>query len=168
MKTNTLLMAAGGAAGSYALYQYLNREKLTLQAKLNRNLVFSPGGVSGFPVSPILTAVKVPMVSSSHYKESESTGILAALDRIQSQYGTIAREVALLTRVPYRLILAMIFIESNGDQRIISSAGAVGLMQIIPTTATSVVALENIKKRLTQQESEYLRLFLKSRLDCIL
>jgi soluble lytic murein transglycosylase-like protein len=164
-----LITALALAAGAVVVANMMEEEKLTLAAKLNRNISFTENkALAGAPEGKPVTEIKLPMVSSNFYTQDSIPAVKDSLDSLESRFGKIIEVVSKLTNVPYELILSLIFIESNGNAKAVSSVGATGLMQLIPSTATSVVALENIKKRLTQGEKDYLRVFLGSRLDCIL
>lgn len=53
-----------------------------------------------------------------------------------TRYSEWIRQAAILYQIPEELIRAVIMVESNYDPRAVSSAGAQGLMQLIPETAT--------------------------------
>ena len=67
----------------------------------------------------------------AQYRVSRGT-----IERIASQYGTDIQEATLGTNVSPALILAVIGVESGGNKDALSSAGAEGLMQLMPATAT--------------------------------
>lgn len=115
-----------------------------------------------------ISTIPIPMVDYAHYSSHELPQIQDRLSEIEAKYGNIMLAAQGVTKVPYDLILTMIYIESAGNPRAVSHAGAVGLMQLIPDTAVFVVAMENIKKRLSIYEQEWLRETIGSRLDCIL
>ena len=60
---------------------------------------------------------------------------LAALHQIASAHGTDIMVSTIGTRVSPALVLAVIAVESAGDSRAVSRAGAQGLMQLMPNTA---------------------------------
>ena len=60
---------------------------------------------------------------------------LQAMQEIADAYGTEILKATLDTRVSPALVLAVIGIESAGKPAALSSAGALGLMQLIPATA---------------------------------
>lgn len=76
---------------------------------------------------------------------------LQHLQDIASKYGTDILKATLGTNVSPALVLAVIGIESAGRRDAVSSAGAVGLMQLIPATAArfgvtdSTDPVQNIK-----------------------
>lgn len=53
-----------------------------------------------------------------------------------TRYDEWIRQAAILYQIPEELIRAIILCESNYDPRAVSPAGAIGLMQLIPETAT--------------------------------
>jgi hypothetical protein len=57
------------------------------------------------------------------------------LQEVADKYGTDILRATLDTRVSPALVLAVIGIESAGNSKAVSHAGAVGLMQLIPATA---------------------------------
>jgi soluble lytic murein transglycosylase-like protein len=107
------------------------------------------------------------MVPEAFYKLSELPLIQKKLDAISQKYGTLIREASRLTNVPLELILSFAFIESGGDAMAVSKAGAVGIMQLQPQSATDMIHLEYSKERLSDEEKSVLRQTLKTRLDCI-
>lgn len=60
---------------------------------------------------------------------------LQALQQIAQSYGTDILRETVGTRVSPALVLAVISVESSGRQDAVSSAGAAGLMQLMPATA---------------------------------
>lgn len=73
---------------------------------------------------------------------SLTAGEAASFDRIRTKWIEPIRTVLadLKSPVPERVVLAIIKSESNGNDRIISPAGAVGLMQVMPSTARLTTA----------------------------
>jgi len=66
---------------------------------------------------------------------------------IVSQYGRHIRSAARDTGLDPALITAVIKAESNGDARVVSSAGAKGLMQLIDSTATELGVSDSFDPR---------------------
>lgn len=56
-----------------------------------------------------------------------------------TRYDALIREAASLYQIPEELVRAVILVESNYDPRAVSHAGAVGLMQLMPTTAATML-----------------------------
>lgn len=56
-----------------------------------------------------------------------------------TRYDLFIREAASLYQIPEELVRAVILVESNYDPRAVSHAGAVGLMQLMPTTAATML-----------------------------
>lgn len=67
---------------------------------------------------------------AAQYRASRGT-----MERIASTYGTEIQEATLGTNVSPALVLAVIGVESGGNSDALSSAGAEGLMQLMPGTA---------------------------------
>ena len=112
--------------------------------------------------------VNVPMTSQGIIKTSEHPLIIKNLDTTFSKYGALIRQIAKLTNVPEEIIRSVVYIESAGDPNAVSRAGAVGLMQVTPATATGILTVEHKAGRLSEPEKAILRKVLGARLDCIL
>ncbi len=68
---------------------------------------------------------------AAQYRASRGT-----IERIAALYGADIQEATLGTNVSPALVLAVIGVESGGNTDALSSAGAAGLMQLMPDTAT--------------------------------
>lgn len=112
--------------------------------------------------------VTLPMTQVSYYKPAQWPAIHAKVSETFKLYGKIITLVAKLVNVPVPILNAFIFIESAGKASIVSSAGAVGLMQITPDTATNIIHTEHKEGRLSKAEMDLLRKHLGKKLDCIL
>jgi soluble lytic murein transglycosylase-like protein len=55
------------------------------------------------------------------------------------RYDAFIREAATLYQIPEELVRAVILVESNYDPRAVSHAGAIGLMQLMPGTAQTMM-----------------------------
>lgn len=108
---------------------------------------------------------KIPAISESFsgYSSANISSIKNAINEIKSDYGNIISNVSKITNVNSLLIKSFIFIESRGNQNAISPAGAVGLMQLMPTAASDILVLENLKKRLRPEEKAILTKYLGDR-----
>jgi soluble lytic murein transglycosylase-like protein len=67
--------------------------------------------------------------------ESVATPRLQTMQNLAEKWGTEVLKATVGTRVSPALVLAVMGIESGGNPDAVSSAGAVGLMQLIPETA---------------------------------
>lgn len=56
-----------------------------------------------------------------------------------TRYDAHIREAASLYQIPEELVRAVILVESNYDPRAVSRAGAIGLMQLMPATAATML-----------------------------
>lgn len=112
--------------------------------------------------------LKVPLTNESFYTQESVKLNKAALQNIRKTYKSYIEGAAYLTNVPAEIITGVIFIESAGNKNVLSSAGAVGLMQLKPLTANDTIWIENSKKRLSNMEKTVIRKFIGNRLDAIL
>jgi len=112
--------------------------------------------------------VAIPMISTPFYAKEKTPQLKSALASIAKRYYNSIRLAESLTKVPGAIILSIIFAESAGDEKVISSAGAVGLMQLKPQTAHDTLVQENNFKRLSTAEKNILKKQLGARLDSIL
>lgn len=112
--------------------------------------------------------VAIPMISTQFYAKEKTPQLKIALAGIAKRYYTSIQLAERLTKVPGAIILSIIFAESAGDEKVISSAGAVGLMQLKPQTAHDTLVQENNFKRLSTAEKNILKKQLGARLDSIL
>lgn len=115
-----------------------------------------------------MAIINLPIIDKAFYKESDLKDLKAITGKIKSQYGNIITNVSRLTNVPEELIIAMIFIESRGNTKAVSSR-ATGLMQLDYTSAGDIIFFENKNKRLSLPEKEIITKYIgKSKIDCIL
>jgi soluble lytic murein transglycosylase-like protein len=112
--------------------------------------------------------VPIPMTTTAFYSVDKTPQIKSALASIAKRYMNAIRLAEQLTKVPGAIILAVIFAESAGDEKIVSSAGAIGLMQLKTQTAHDTLVQENNFKRLSAAEKNILKKQLGKRLDAIL
>jgi soluble lytic murein transglycosylase-like protein len=112
--------------------------------------------------------VPIPMTTTAFYSVDKTPQIKSALASIAKRYMNAIRLAEQLTKVPGAIILAVIFAESAGDEKIVSSAGAIGLMQLKTQTAHDTLVQENNFKRLSTAEKNILKKQLGKRLDAIL
>jgi soluble lytic murein transglycosylase-like protein len=107
----------------------------------------------------------IPMTQRVFYPESAVAQNRKKIGEIATQWYSEIKQAEQLTNVPASIILAVIFTESAGKPAIVSSAGAVGLMQLKPQTGNDVIFLEKKAGRLTEAEIAVLRKHLGARLD---
>lgn len=113
--------------------------------------------------------IVVPAVNKTFYPDHAVQQIKDKISEIRTNYGTIIQNVSKLTVVPSGIIESFIFIESAGKSSAISSANAIGLMQVTPDTATGCIFYEKKHNRLQEPEKNILQKYLGvDRLDCIL
>jgi soluble lytic murein transglycosylase-like protein len=102
------------------------------------------------------TNIKIPSIPISFYKTTDMAQIKSKIDTIMSSYGVYINNSAKISNVQRDLISSVIFIESAGKVDAVSPAGAVGLMQIAPISATDILVIENKQKRLNDAEKKIL------------
>lgn len=112
--------------------------------------------------------LNIPAIPAAFYDLSQKPQNATRMKQIYSDYQNEIDTAVSYTKVPQELIVSIIFIESNGDSSVVSPAGAVGLMQLVPSAANDILVLENIHKRLTAAEQQILRKKMGSRLDGLL
>jgi len=100
--------------------------------------------------------ISIPAIQKAFYPNEQQSSIRKKLDDIYSRYKKEIDLVSSISNVPKKLIVAFIFIESSGNPDAVSSAGAVGLMQLIPASASDILILERQKNRLTESEKNIL------------
>ena len=111
--------------------------------------------------------IQLPFINKAYYQSKDLSNNSKVLAQIKIDYGTIITSISAITKVPEKLIYAMIFIESQGKANVVSGR-AIGLMQVDYTSAGDIIFFENKQKRLGDAEKTILRKYLGSRLDCIL
>ena len=100
--------------------------------------------------------VSIPQMTQKFYPDTQKQQIGDAIAKIYAKYKQEIDTVADLTNVPRNIICSIIFIESGGNPTIVSGAGAVGLMQLIPSSASDILVIEHNKGRLTDGEIDVL------------
>ncbi len=107
--------------------------------------------------------VIIPSVSNKFYTDTEAPQVKEKISSIYNSYKGIIDNVSKISNIPKELLKSFIFIESAGNQNIVSGAGAVGLMQLIPASASDILVMENKKKRFNDQEKAILTKYLGAR-----
>jgi len=80
-------------------------------------------------------------VAGTAVKQSEESAKVAPVEKTFSSEGDLTdlvRQAAQKYGVDPKLVSAVVEAESGGDQSVISSAGAIGVMQLMPETAASL------------------------------
>ncbi len=112
--------------------------------------------------------VPIPMTNAAFYSMDKTPLLKSAQAKIARKYRKEIQQAEHLTKVPGAIILAVIFAESAGDEKIVSKAGAIGLMQLKTQTAHDTLVQENNFKRLSASEKDILKKQLGKRLEAIL
>jgi soluble lytic murein transglycosylase-like protein len=111
--------------------------------------------------------IQLPFINKAFYQAKDLDNNSKVLAQIKADYGGLITSISTMTKVPEKLIYAMIFIESQGKSTVVSGR-AIGLMQIDYSSAGDIIFFESKQKRLGEIEKTLLRKYLGSRLDCIL
>ena len=166
-----LILLGGSMFLIWKLLKSKSNDQADVDAKQNRKIsFFKNDSINGLGnISQNGSSIIVPAVQDFFYKSAEVPKIKNVLAKIGNDYKKEIYQSEKLTNVPAPLILAYIFAESGGKKDVVSHAGAVGLMQLIPMSAASVVHLENKKKRLTDDEKAVIGKYIgKDRLSRLL
>ncbi len=107
--------------------------------------------------------VIIPSVENKFYSDTQAPLVKKKINEIYNSYKGIMDNVSTISKVPTELLKSFTFIESAGDPNAVSHAGAVGLMQLVPSSASDILVLENKKKRLTDAEKAILTKYLGKR-----
>jgi soluble lytic murein transglycosylase-like protein len=110
--------------------------------------------------------IQLPFINKAFYQSKDIANNSKALAQIKADYGGLISSISAMTKVPEKLIYAMIFIESQGNANVVSGR-AIGLMQVDYTSAGDIIFFENKQNRLGEIEKALLRKYLGSNLDCI-
>jgi soluble lytic murein transglycosylase-like protein len=100
--------------------------------------------------------VPVPAIDVAFYTTSQRNGIESSVNRIYETYKKEIDLVSQISNVPTSVLSSFIFIESGGNEKAISSAGAIGLMQLKPDSASDILVMENNKGFLSPPERNIL------------
>lgn len=80
--------------------------------------------------------MKFERIKTAFYGAAQQQAVASKMYDIKASYGRLINQASAATGVRAELITAFIFIESAGNPAAISSANAIGLMQVQPGTAT--------------------------------
>lgn len=96
------------------------------------------------------------MTAVAYYSVTQAQANLATVQTIRTRYRDELEQAARLTNVPTVVIESILFIESGGNASAISSAGAVGLMQITPDSAVTAIHLDLKGDRVNDEQQDIL------------
>jgi len=152
-----------GAIG-YGLYYAWNKtQEVGLLEKSTRSVSFE----TSYCLSGLLgMSISLPAIESAFYSTGEIEQIRAKISQIRTQYGLLISNIAMATNVAESIIYSFIFIESAGNQNVISGSNY-GLMQVGTNSATDTIYSEWKKGRLGATEQAILRRWIGTRLDNI-
>jgi hypothetical protein len=108
--------------------------------------------------------IKAPSTIQSYYNPTQAAALAAQWAELRREYGTLVTKYAALCFVPERAIYGKLLIENAaGNAAVVSSAGAVGLMQIKPLSATDMITIERRARRLTAEEKAEIKRLLPAK-----
>ena len=103
------------------------------------------------------------MTTKAFYPPTAIVQLKEKLQAIKNTYGKFIATFAALTGVDVNVITSVIFLESAGEPDVISGAGAVGLMQLTPATASGMIFLAHRAKLIKPEMANYLKQVLGQR-----
>ncbi len=110
----------------------------------------------------------VPSTKQSFYTKPQADAFLERLADLRNRFGAMVDHVAGLSFVPKFAIYAKMLLENaGGNATAVSSAGAIGLMQIKPLSATDMITLERRARRLTDEEDAELKRLLPAKFSAL-
>lgn len=105
-----------------------------------------------------MAKIVIPSTRRSYYTQPQAAAFAEKLTLLRARYGAMVDRVAGLCSVPAFALFAKMLIENTeGNAGIISSAGAVGLLQIKPLSATDMLTIERRARRLSEDENKELK-----------
>jgi hypothetical protein len=99
--------------------------------------------------------LKVPISNEAYFSIREADRQREILQRVRSEWSKEIGKAVELARVHVDILAAVCAAESQGIQSAVSKAGAVGLMQIKPATASDCLWYENNRRRMSLAEQDY-------------
>ncbi len=115
-----------------------------------------------------MAKVLIPSTKQAFYSKAQAAAFTAPLASLRNRYGTMIDYVAALCFVPKFAIYAKLLIENvSGNANAVSSAGAIGLMQIKPLSATDMLTIERKDRRLTEEEKKELKRLLPAKYEAL-
>ncbi len=112
-------------------------------------------------------STSLPATRQAFYTPSQTAANKAALLQIAKTYQKEIAQASVACNVPSALIVTIIFVESRGVPTAVTSVGAVGLMQMIPSSAMATIHLEARQGRMSPTEQALLIKHIgQKRYDC--
>ena len=133
----TLVLLATAGAARADIYRYIDKNGVEHYTNIQ------PGGRGWQRVLKTPAAKRRPRAGGSR----TASGDLAPDPERTSRYDAYLREAAVLYVLPEEFLRAVMRVESNFYSEAVSSAGAMGLMQLMPATARAMGVLDPFDPR---------------------
>ena len=124
--------------------------------KLEKEMQKSLGAAASDKASETAGADKKQPLPEVH-KLKNSGKVLADMPLADQNLSTLIEAAARKYKVDPKLVAAVAEVESNGNQEAVSSAGAIGVMQLMPDTAASLGVDPYNKQQNIEGGAKYLR-----------
>jgi hypothetical protein len=99
----------------------------------------SPAIYSSLEMKQRIPVPHIPSPGSGLYSQyTSNNGVLAAIERVKNNYGSLIAQAARETGISSKFLTAIIVVESSGNPNAQSNVGAIGLMQVMPVAKQDV------------------------------
>ena len=105
----------------------------------------------------VTTALDKSQPLPAAHKADKTKKVLADMPLADQNLSTLIEAAARKYKVDPKLVAAVAEVESNGNQEAVSSAGAIGVMQLMPDTAASLGVDPYNKQQNIEGGAKYLR-----------
>lgn len=130
-----------------------------LEKEMQKSMGTSPAGKAE-ETAQAVSADKAQVVSAVQKTENAkkiSSKVLDDMPLADQNLSTLIEAAARKYKVDPKLVAAVAEVESNGNQNAVSSAGAIGVMQLMPDTAASLGVDPYNKQQNVEGGAKYLR-----------
>ncbi|WP_026767626.1 lytic transglycosylase domain-containing protein [Selenomonas ruminantium] len=124
--------------------------------KLEKEMQKSMEGTAADKTSATAALDKSQPLPAAH-KADKTQKVLADMPLADQNLSTLIEAAARKYKVDPKLVAAVAEVESNGNQEAVSSAGAIGVMQLMPDTAASLGVDPYNKQQNIEGGAKYLR-----------
>lgn len=128
-----------------------------LEKEMQKAMGTAPAGKAAAQVSPTDKAQAISAVQKTENTKKISSKVLDDMPLADQNLSTLIEAAARKYKVDPKLVAAVAEVESNGNQNAVSSAGAIGVMQLMPDTAASLGVDPYNKQQNVEGGAKYLR-----------